>query len=399
MAKFDVVSIVIAAVFFIPLIYGAFNPVTKYRLQYFAGSLFDSLEFLGALFLSVYFTGRIFFQNGSGEDTIYRNIYEVIPEEIKNILQGQGILTYVAAVPVILILLLLVFRIITTPLYKLLVEPVAEIIYETVDRFGVLGRSVLGALWRLPKALCLMLALGIGVNIYTHYEYNPELTRMLNQSAVYQFVHNKAVSPVLNSNLAKKIPVIVNDSFGRTANDALDDSIPEKLINQLSGRNIKVIRYFNGVTLEDAIKSTPEIDQAALKIVEKEKTNTKKAYLLYKWISQNVEYDYEKAEKLASNPEGISSGSIIAFNTGKGVCFDYSSLYISMCRAVGLKVRLITGLGYSGLAWGDHAWNQVYSSEEDRWINVDATFGSSANYFDKKDFNLDHKYDEIQGEW
>jgi transglutaminase-like putative cysteine protease len=71
-----------------------------------------------------------------------------------------------------------------------------------------------------------------------------------------------------------------------------------------------------------------------------------------------------------------------------------------MCRAAGLKVRLVTGLAYSGVAWGDHAWNEVYSTEEDRWINVDATFGSAGvNYFDKPDFSMDHSDAEVQGEW
>ena len=63
-------------------------------------------------------------------------------------------------------------------------------------------------------------------------------------------------------------------------------------------------------------------------------------------------------------------------------------------------MRLVTGLGYSGVSWGDHAWNQVYSVEESRWIDVDATFGNSgADYFDKEDFNVDHKYPTVQGEW
>ena len=88
------------------------------------------------------------------------------------------------------------------------------------------------------------------------------------------------------------------------------------------------------------------------------------------------------------------------YTTRKGVCFDYSCLYVSMCRAVGLKVRLVTGLGYSGSAWGDHAWNQVYSSGEKRWINVDTTFGSTGgDFFDQTDFFLTHKDAEVQGEW
>ena len=161
----------------------------------------------------------------------------------------------------------------------------------------------------------------------------------------------------------------------------------------------RVITYFNGVTLDEAIKSNAQIDETARKVVGSEQNSKKKANLLYKWVSQNIAYDYQKAALINKNTSGISSGSIIAFNTRRGICFDYSSLYISMCRATGLKVRLITGLGYSGVAWGDHAWNQVYSAEEGRWINVDTTFGSNGNYFDKRDFNVDHRYAEVQGEW
>lgn len=95
----------------------------------------------------------------------------------------------------------------------------------------------------------------------------------------------------------------------------------------------------------------------------------------------------------------MDSGSVMAFNTRRGVCFDYACLYVSMCRAVDLKVRLVTGLGYSGSSWGDHAWNQVYIPEEDRWVNVDATFGTIYNYFDKPDFSVDHRDAEVQGEW
>jgi transglutaminase-like putative cysteine protease len=71
-----------------------------------------------------------------------------------------------------------------------------------------------------------------------------------------------------------------------------------------------------------------------------------------------------------------------------------------MCRAVGVKVRFITGLGYSGVEWGDHAWNQVYDPAENRWINVDTTFGNSGkNYFDHAGFRADHQDGVIQGQW
>jgi transglutaminase/protease-like cytokinesis protein 3 len=229
----------------------------------------------------------------------------------------------------------------------------------------------------------------------------------MNESEAYQVLYKGAVAPVLNSNIAKKIPVLVNDSFGKSMIRIPTDGDPggssgqtgSQTGNQLKKGNTQVITYFNGVTLDEAIKSNPQIDETARNIVGNETNSNKKAALIYKWVSRNVEYDYQKAAMISKDSTGISSGSIIAFNTRKGICFDYSSLYISMCRAVGLKVRLITGLGYSGIAWGDHAWNQVYSAEEGRWINVDTTFGSNGNYFDKPDFNVDHRWAEFQGEW
>jgi transglutaminase-like putative cysteine protease len=221
----------------------------------------------------------------------------------------------------------------------------------------------------------------------------------MNDSNAYQVLYKNAVSPVLNSNIAKKIPVLVNDSFAKTTERVPSGGDPGGLPNPDQLRKSNVITYFNGVTLNEAIKSNAQIDETARMVVGNEKNSKKKAYLLYKWVSQNIKYDYSKAAIISKDPTGISSGSIIAFNTGKGICFDYSCLYISMCRAVGVKVQLITGLGYSGVAWGDHAWNRIYSVEEARWINVDATFGTNGNYFDKQDFSVDHKDAAIQEEW
>lgn len=163
--------------------------------------------------------------------------------------------------------------------------------------------------------------------------------------------------------------------------------------------NANVIVYYNGVTLEEGIKSTPEIDNKAKEIVSNAKTDRQKAERLYAWIGSNIRYDYNKAEK-ALSPEGVSnSGSMEAWNTRRGICFDYACLYVSMSRAVGLKARIITGEAYDGQNYGPHAWNQVYLEDEGKWINVDPTFYLSGNYFDNADFNKDHLNSEIAGEW
>lgn len=401
--EINLITAAIFAAFFIPILLGTFQPLSRGKLQHSFEILLNNLEFLFGLMLSVYFTKRIFFEN---KDSFFRHIFEAIPESIRATLYSRDVLTYMTATPIILLLVLLILRIITTPLYKFVIVPLSESMYEFVYSMNTVVRRIFSALWSLPRALFYVLIFSLLLNFYSYYFPSQLLSRWMNQSPAYQLVYRNALYPILNSNIAKTVPVLVNDSFRRSIGHVIPGVIdqdrnfsPGKLAEQISRGNITIIEYFNGVTLEEAIKSNDEIDAMAEKIVGNEKDSSKKAYSLYKWISSNVKYDYDKATAINSNAKGISSGAIIAFNTRKGICFDYSSLYISMCRAVGLKVRMITGLGYSGVSWGDHAWNQVYSDEDKSWINVDTTFGTAGNYFDKDDFAVDHKYAEVQGEW
>ena len=403
MERFNLVNIAFILIFLIPIISGAMKAFTRDRIQRSFVSLLDGFEFLAGLLLSIYLTRKIFFDHNSG---IFKTIYAWIPENVRSLLYEKDVLTYIIVVPILLFILLFMIRILTNPIYNKIVIPLSNRIYVRMNAIHDLFRRMIGALAQIPKAFFIIFVFGLILNFFTYYFYSPVLSKWMNESNAYQLLYKNAIYPVLNSNIAKQIPVIVNDSFGKTAKKILPgekgnnlNGVAGKLIDQLSKGNIRVIEYFNGVTLDEAIRSNEEIDSLAVKIVGTEKNTKKKGYLLYKWISKNVKYDYVKAEKIGTDPRGISSGSIVAFTTRKGICFDYSSLYVSMCRAVGIKVRLITGLGYSGTFWGDHAWNQVYSIEEKRWINVDTTFGSVANYFDKSDFKVDHADAEIQGEW
>ena len=166
------------------------------------------------------------------------------------------------------------------------------------------------------------------------------------------------------------------------------------------GENTKgVIVYYNGVTLDQGIKSDSTIDAYAKKLCQNETTEQAKAKILYNWVGANISYDYDKADRVFRNDSNIASGAIPAFETRKGICFDYSCLYVAMSRAVGIKVRLITGEGYNGSSWVGHAWNQVFLTGQNNWINVDTTFYHGGNYFDPKQFNIDHRNSDIAGEW
>ena len=399
-SNINMITVLIAGIFLIPILAGILHPFSNNRIQHSLVSMLNSLEFLLGIILAIYLARVIFSGNGN---SFLTSLYKFIPS-IRDLLPRQDIWAYIIAVLVLLFVIICVLRLLTTPLHRYAIVPLSNRISSAVNSMNCVVKRIIGGIWQLPRSVFLVFVFSLLLNFYTSFNNNPSLSEYINNSAAYQLIYENVLHPLLSSNIAKQIPVLFNDSFKKTVENLFPTGNDTKVHDSQSGspddRKLQVIEYFNGVTLDEAVKSTPEIDNTAQKVVGTEKNNKKKGYLLYKWISKSIKYDYDKAKIIAINPSGVASGSIVAYTTRKGVCFDYSCLYVSMCRAVGLKVRFVIGLGYSGVAWGDHSWNQVYYPEEKRWINVETTFGSSGyNYFDKPDFSVDHKYDDVQGEW
>lgn len=382
----------------IPIITGIFMQFSREGVRQALTSLLDNLVFILGVFFAIYVTRSIFFDHTG---SVFKQIYNWIPAHIQTVLYGQDILIYLVMVPLFLALLLALIQPISSIFNRVILYPLANTLYSVLSVGGPLLKGITGAIVQIPRAAISVLLLGLGLNFLVYYVPMPALSASMYESGLYQELSQDVLCPLLNSNLAKRIPVIVNDAFAQAADINVPDeeqldNLDESVRDLMKGR---VIEYFNGVTLDTAVQSNERIDQTARQIVDNEQNSKRKAYLIYYWIAQNIAYDYDKAARISAESTGIDSGSIVAYNTRTGICFDYSSLYVSMCRAVGLKVRLVTGLAYSGTNWGDHAWNQVYIPEEDRWVNVDTTFGKNANYFDKPDFKTDHRYPQVQGEW
>lgn len=201
-------------------------------------------------------------------------------------------------------------------------------------------------------------------------------------------IYNKV--NIFNEN---KMYSALEDILARNTSELTEEIVE----NFLPASNI--IIYYNGVTLEEGIKSTEEIDSMAITLTENADNDMDKARILYSWVGSNLQYDYDRAEKALNNEKLENSGAISAFNTRSGICFDYSCLYVAMARAADLKVRLLTGSAYDGTQYGPHAWNEVYINEIEEWIPVDTTFYLAGNYFNNDDFYEDHIIDSIAGEW
>lgn len=82
------------------------------------------------------------------------------------------------------------------------------------------------------------------------------------------------------------------------------------------------------------------------------------------WVHSNMEYDI-------LYPRGHNAQEV--FKDRRGLCVDYSHLFISMARSVGLETRYISGYVVAE-EWQPHAWVEVWVPEYG-WLPVDPTFG------------------------
>lgn len=117
--------------------------------------------------------------------------------------------------------------------------------------------------------------------------------------------------------------------------------------------------------------------------------------LAYNYVIQNISYDYSKINSL---PADYVPDPVATLYAKKGICYDYSSLLASMLRSHGIPVKLIKG--YSSTTNVYHAWNEIYLTDEKRWIIVDTTYDAymyqaGAQYKQEKaliDYSKNYEY-------
>jgi len=384
LGSINYITVIIICIFAIPILAGIIMPLTCWRIRRSFLTLLGSLTLLASLILAVFLTRLIL----SGSNNLVLSfLYRIFPA-LENAVAGNAVWVHAAFITALTLILYGIMSLVTLPIRRYVLPPAASKIYSSLKEANGFFRRVVGGLWQLPRSLWFVLVFSLLLNFYTGFFNSPIITGYANTSAPYQLVQGGVIQPMLNTSVVKNIEVIVSDAFGKA----------ERLNSE--GGGFQLVRYINGMTLEDAVQSNADIDDMAVRIVGSETDDAQKARLLYLWICDNITYDNSKAAAVIQNPADVESGAVVAYTMRTGICFDFSCLYVAMCRAVDLKVRFIVGMGYSGSVWGDHAWNQVYYPKEERWINVDSTFGSTGiNYFDREHFFLDHKDAAVAGEW
>ncbi|MFH1785352.1 MAG: transglutaminase-like domain-containing protein [Candidatus Micrarchaeota archaeon] len=82
------------------------------------------------------------------------------------------------------------------------------------------------------------------------------------------------------------------------------------------------------------------------------------------WVHSYLTYDLTYWGKSKTAKE--------VFAEGRGVCVEYSHLFMSMIQTLGFKARYVTGYVFT-TAWQPHAWVEVYLPGYG-WLPVDPTF-------------------------
>lgn len=176
------------------------------------------------------------------------------------------------------------------------------------------------------------------------------------------------------------------------------------VLENTSGTSYKVLtkKSFNvEISEENAafLSSTQPIlwdeDMEAIKLAESltegMKDGEKVVQALYEYIVNNIDYDYSKVDKLASD---YSPDIDAVLKDGKGICYDYSVLFGAMLRSRGIPSKLIKGYRTDMKEY--HAWNEVYL--DGSWKVVDTTYsawarkaGTSSNMFQNE-----NKYQKLK---
>ena len=111
-----------------------------------------------------------------------------------------------------------------------------------------------------------------------------------------------------------------------------------------------------------AIKKSAELTKGL-------KTDNQKITAIYKYLISSIAYDYDKLASLSSDYLPDIDRTIAS---GRGICYDYASIFAAMLRSQGIPTKLVKG--YSTNVTGYHAWNEIYNNETGKWMTVDTTY-------------------------
>lgn len=264
-------------------------------------------------------------------------------------------------------------------IYVLIFKNIMVECYKLLCKLPRMFRFIIFGIVKLPRAILNVLIIVFTFNTLSMFlKEDSDFNKMINSSSLYNTLSTKVIIPFKYD---------LNEIMLNIFNPIFDT------FKTIGTKNIQYL--YNGVTIDEATMSNDEIKKYALKSTADINSSYSRARKLYYDVVNMLEYDDEKLEDILNEDFSNLSGAISAFETKKGICFDYASLYSVFAESINLPTRIVVGKGFDGKEWINHAWNEVYIEESNEWIEVDTTFGETGNYFDIENFEQDHKKERI----
>ena len=181
--------------------------------------------------------------------------------------------------------------------------------------------------------------------------------RITKGEAVYDYDLDPGgtVFPLQSGSGTYNIKVLENVS-GKTYAVALDENFSADIKSEFAPYLVPS-QYISYSQSDDCVYKAAELCAGKSGTVEK-------AAAMFGYITSNVKYDKELA---ASVKSGYVPNPDKTLESGKGICFDYASLFASMCRSQNIPAKLVMGYVRGNVY---HSWNEIYT-EESGWVTVD----------------------------
>lgn len=213
---------------------------------------------------------------------------------------------------------------------------------------------------------------------------------------------------------------LVNESLVtmsyRVQHDESGWYFPDNGLAELNAEKLKDIRtaapeasayYISQTADPDEIEQTlSELESIVNEVCGDEEDNYRKAYLIYRWVAENIYYDKDAAA-IEVTLDTIAIHNVL--DRRRTTCAGYSNTYCAMLETAGIRSVNLKGAAATGeilyedlLTTGEnHEFTAFWYEDENRWVYVDPTWGSNGKYENgeyRYDYPAMDRYFDVTGE-
>lgn len=207
----------------------------------------------------------------------------------------------------------------------------------------------------------------VGNRNFTQYQIDNEIviTPMPDEMREDEYGNEYAYFDVSGLRPGQKFQITITRDCNVTTYEAL---IPTRTDTVVNSETEMFLEPTEKIEADD-----PEIISKARELTEGITTDYKKAQAIFEYVNINMSYDESSSY--------ANKGALSALKNLKGVCEEFTTLFIALCRAVNIPSRAIEGYKLEDNMSGDeylgenlvnHVWAEIYL-DEFGWVPVEPT--------------------------